>query len=146
MWLRQPFGYPQLHVYIHQDYNLASHTTYVVLILYMCGRRSYSLKPTPNYRFGEKLFYCNFIYSQSFCQNSEERKSLEISVLALTLASCLKSLQEYGNLQPQSLAASFKIKSYIFFLGILSPNKNYCYERNLCVCDFSQLTFTAECY
>ena len=47
-----------------------------VLILYMSGG-TYSLKSTPNDRFLfiEKLFMAIFIYFQSFCQKSTERKS-----------------------------------------------------------------------
>ena len=44
-----------------------------VLILYISGG-TYSLKSTPNDRF-EKLFIAIFIYSQSFCPKSAERKS-----------------------------------------------------------------------
>ena len=36
---------------------------------------TYSLTSTPSDRFFEKLFHCRFIYSQSFCQKSAERKS-----------------------------------------------------------------------
>ena len=45
-----------------------------VLILYKSGG-TYSLRPTPNYRFFETLFMAVLFYSQSFCQNSSERKS-----------------------------------------------------------------------
>ena len=44
-----------------------------VLILYISDG-TYSLKSTPNDRF-EKIFMEIFIYSQSFCQKSAERKS-----------------------------------------------------------------------
>ena len=47
---------------IRQDYELVSHTTFT---LYISGG-TYSLKPTPNDRFFEKLFMAIFIYSQSF--------------------------------------------------------------------------------
>ena len=45
-----------------------------VLILYINGG-TYGLKSTPNDKFFEKLFMAIFIYSQSFCQKSAERKS-----------------------------------------------------------------------
>ena len=46
-----------------------------VLILYISGG-TYSLKTTSNDRFFEKLFMAILFYSQSFCQKSAERKSL----------------------------------------------------------------------
>ena len=56
--------------------DLVSHTTYVVYVnfLYISGG-TYSLKSTLNGRCFEKLFHGRFIYSQSFCQKSAERKS-----------------------------------------------------------------------
>ena len=54
--------------------DLVSHTlTLYVLILYISGG-IYSLKTTPNDRFFWETFHGNFIYSQSFCQKSAERK------------------------------------------------------------------------
>ena len=45
-----------------------------MLILYISGG-TYCLKSTPNDRFFGKLFIAIFIYFQSFCQKSAERKS-----------------------------------------------------------------------
>ena len=45
-----------------------------VLILYISGTVAPSLKSTPGDRFFEKLFRAIFIYSQSLCQKSAERK------------------------------------------------------------------------
>ena len=56
--------------------DLVSHTIYVVCVnfLYISGG-TYSLKSTPNDRFWETIHGHFFIYSQSFCQKSAERKS-----------------------------------------------------------------------
>ena len=45
-----------------------------VLILYISGG-TYSLTSIPSDRFFEKLFMTIFIYSQSFCRKSAEKKS-----------------------------------------------------------------------
>ena len=73
-----------VHSYIHnwqlqtfsQDYGIASHTTNFmrVLILYVSGGTN-SLTSTPNDRFLRNFFMAYFIYSQSFCQKADERKS-----------------------------------------------------------------------
>ena len=70
-----------IHTYIIGHYNpsisiidLVSHTTYVVCFSFIHGV-IYSLQSTPNDRFFEKLFMAVFIYSQSSCQKSVERKS-----------------------------------------------------------------------
>ena len=47
-----------------------------VLILYISGG-THSLTSIPNDRFLEKLIMAIFIYSQSFCQKSAERKSMK---------------------------------------------------------------------
>ena len=50
---------------------------FCVLILYI-SEGTFGLKSTPNDRFFfEELFMAIFIYSQSFCQKSAERKSLK---------------------------------------------------------------------
>ena len=72
-----------LHTYIighynpfSQDYGLASHTTHVggVIIIYVSDG-TYSITWTLNDRFLRNFFMTGFIYSQSFCQKSAERKS-----------------------------------------------------------------------
>ena len=51
--------------------HLVSHTSYVVCVNFIHKWRViYSLKSSPNYRFLEKHFHANFIYSRSFCQKS----------------------------------------------------------------------------
>ena len=71
------------YTYIIGHYNpsvriidLVSHTTYVVSVNFIHKWRGpYSLKPTPNDRFFEKLFMAILFDAQSFCQKSAERKS-----------------------------------------------------------------------
>ena len=71
-----------IHTYIIGHYNtsvriidLVSHTTYVVCVNFIHKWGDLQLKLTPNDRFFEKLFMAIFIYSQSFCQKSAEKKS-----------------------------------------------------------------------
>ena len=71
------------HTYIHnwplqpfsQDYGLASHTTHVVCVNFIRERRDLQFNVDSERQFFEKLFHGSFIYSQSFCQKSAERKS-----------------------------------------------------------------------
>ena len=59
-----------------QNCGLASHTTYVVCFNFIREWRTYSLTSTLNvFIFCEKFFHGRFVYSQSFCQTSAERKS-----------------------------------------------------------------------
>ena len=51
------------------------HTIYVVCVNFIHKSGTYSLKSIPNARFFEKRFMAIFIYSQSFCNKSAERKS-----------------------------------------------------------------------
>ena len=64
------------------DYYYCSKMYYRVSFNITRGRKhacssdlTYSLTSTPNDRFFEKLFHGRFIYSQSYCQKSAERKS-----------------------------------------------------------------------
>ena len=70
-----------VHTYTHNmslqpftlDYDLASHTTYVVctLILYMSGGIC-SLRSTPNNRLFEKFYMVILFILRAFCQKSAE--------------------------------------------------------------------------
>ena len=64
-WLLQPFS---------QDYDLASRTTYVVYINFTGEWRDLQFKVDSERQVFEKVFHGNFIYPQSFCQESAERK------------------------------------------------------------------------
>ena len=74
-----------LHTYIHnwplqpfsQDYGLASHTTHVVCVNFKHEWRDLQFNVDSERKIFEKLFHGRFIYSQSFCQKSAERKSLK---------------------------------------------------------------------
>ena len=71
-----------LHTYIHnwplqpfrQDYGLASHTTHVVCVNLIHERRDLQFSVDYEWQIFEKLLHGRFIYSQSFCQKSAERK------------------------------------------------------------------------
>ena len=54
---------------------LVSHTTYVVCVNFIHEWRDLQFKVDSERQIFEKLFHGNFIYSQSFCQKSAERKS-----------------------------------------------------------------------
>ena len=71
-----------IHTYIIGHYNpsvrivgLVSHTTYVVCVNFIHKRRDLQFKVDFEQQIFEKLFMAIFIYSQSFCQKSAERKS-----------------------------------------------------------------------
>ena len=74
---------PLLHAYIHnwplqpfsQDYGLASHTTHVLCVNFICEWRDLQFNVDSERQSFEKLFHGRFIYSQSFCQKTAERKS-----------------------------------------------------------------------
>ena len=73
MYLYPIHNWSLLH--FSKDYRLSfSHQlTLRVLILYINGG-TYSLKPTPNYRFFEKRIMAILYHTQSFCQKPAERK------------------------------------------------------------------------
>ena len=72
-----------MHTYIHnwplqpfsQGYGLAFHTTHVVCFNFICEWWDLQFKVDFEGQIFEKLFRGRFIYSQSFCQKSAERKS-----------------------------------------------------------------------
>ena len=80
--------------YIIGHYNPSTRTEFLtplmlcVLILYISGG-TYNLKSAPNDRFFEKLFMAIFIYFESFCQKSAERKSAKKYFLYFVLMSGL---------------------------------------------------------
>ena len=70
-----------LHTYIISHYNpsvriidLVSHTTYVVCVNFIHKWRDLQFEVDSEWQIWE-TFHGNFIYSQSFCQKSAERKS-----------------------------------------------------------------------
>ena len=71
------------HTYIHnwplepfsQDYGLSSHTTHVVCVNFIHESRDLQFNVDSERQIFEKLFHGRFIYSQSFCQKSADRKS-----------------------------------------------------------------------
>ena len=65
-WSLQPFS---------QDYSLASHTTHVVYVNFIRDWRDLQFNDDSERQIFEKLFHGWFIYSQSFCQKTAERKS-----------------------------------------------------------------------
>ena len=65
-WPLQPFS---------QDYGLASHTTHFVCVNFIREKRDLQYNVDSEQQIFEKIFHCRFIYSQSFCQKSAERKS-----------------------------------------------------------------------
>ena len=65
-WPLQPFS---------QDYGLASLTIQVVCIDFIREWRDLRFNVDSERQIFEKLFHGRFIYSQSFCQKSAERKS-----------------------------------------------------------------------
>ena len=73
----------QVHTYIHnwplqpfsQDYGLASQPTHVVFVNFVREWRDLQFNVDFERQIFEKLFHGRFIYSQSFCQKSAERKS-----------------------------------------------------------------------
>ena len=72
----------KLHTHIHnsslqpfsQDYGLAFHTTYVECANSIQQWRELQFNVDFKRQILEKLFHGRFIYSQSFCQKSAERK------------------------------------------------------------------------
>ena len=72
-----------LHTYIHnwplqpfsQNYGLVSHTTHVVCVNFKHKWRDLQFKIDSERQIFEKLLHGSFIYSQSFCKKSAERKS-----------------------------------------------------------------------
>ena len=65
-WPLQPFS---------QDYSLASHTMHVVCVYFIREWRDQQFNVDFALQIFEKLFHGGFIYFQSFCQKSAERKS-----------------------------------------------------------------------
>ena len=71
------------HIYIHnwplqpftQDYGLASYTTHVACVNFIREWRDLQFNVDSERQIFEKLFLGRFIYSQSFCQKSDEKKS-----------------------------------------------------------------------
>ena len=71
------------HTYIHywplqhfsQDYGLASHTAHVVCVHFIREWRDLQFNVDSKRQIYGKLFHGRFIYSQSSCQKSAERKS-----------------------------------------------------------------------
>ena len=76
------FLHTYIHTYIHNwplqpfsmDYGLASHTTHVVCFNFIRQWHDLQFKIDSERQISEKLFHGRFIYSQSFCQKSSERK------------------------------------------------------------------------
>ena len=73
---------PSTYTYIIGHYNpsvriidLVSHTTYVVCVNFIHKWRDLQLKVDSERQIFWETFHGNFIYSQSFCQKSAERKS-----------------------------------------------------------------------
>ena len=74
---------PWLHTYIRnwplqpfsQYYDLGSHTTHVVCVKFIREWWDLQFNVDSKRQIFEKLFHGRFIYSQSFCQKSAERKS-----------------------------------------------------------------------
>ena len=71
-----------LHTYIIGHYNpsvsiidLVSHTTYVVCVNFIHKWRDLQFKVDSERQIFWETFHGNFIYSQSFCKKSAERKS-----------------------------------------------------------------------
>ena len=79
-WPLQPFS---------QDYGLASHTTHVVCVNFIRERWDLQFNVDSERQIFEKLFHGSFIYSQSFCQKSAERKSPKKYFLYFVLMSGL---------------------------------------------------------
>ena len=65
-WPLQPFS---------QDYGLASHITHVVCVNFIREWRDLQFNVDSEQQIFEKLFHGRFVYSQSFCHKSAERKS-----------------------------------------------------------------------
>ena len=65
-WSLQPFSL---------DYGLAFHTTHIVYINFIPEWRDVPLTLNPDDRFFEKPVQGGFIYFESFCQKSVEKKS-----------------------------------------------------------------------
>ena len=71
-----------MHTYIIGHYNpsvriidLVSHTTYIVCVNFIHKWWDLQFKVDFERQIFWETFHCNFIYSQSFCQKSAERKS-----------------------------------------------------------------------
>ena len=88
-------------VYIHnwsletfsQDYDLVSHTTYVVCNNFIRERQDLQF----NVDSGRQIFHGKFIYSQSFCHKSAENKSPKI-YLYNTLSTRPRRLPQFFSL------------------------------------------------
>ena len=70
----------ELHIYIISHYGLASHTTHIVCINCIGKWRDLQFNIDSERQIFNKLFHGSFIYSQSFCQKSAERKSSKIYI------------------------------------------------------------------
>ena len=78
---KSPFIVIVPYTYIHnsplqpfsQDYGLASHTTYIVCVNFICKWWDLQFNIDFELQILEKLFHGMFIYSQSYCQKSAER-------------------------------------------------------------------------
>ena len=65
-----------IHTYIiGQDYGPASHTIHIVCVNFIRDWLDLELKVDSKPQIFQKLFHARFIYFQSFCQKSAERKS-----------------------------------------------------------------------
>ena len=81
LWQKRIYTY--IHTYIHncllqpfnQDYGLAFHSTHVVCVNFIREWRNLQFNVDSERQIFEKLFHGRFIYLQSFCQKSAERKS-----------------------------------------------------------------------
>ena len=60
---------------LSQDYGLFSHTTHIMCVNFIREWRDLQFNVDSERQIFEKLFHGRFIYSQSFCQKSAERKS-----------------------------------------------------------------------
>ena len=65
-WSLHPFS---------QDYELSSHTTYVVCVNLIHSQRDLQFKVESERQIFWETFHAKFIYSPNFCQKSAERKS-----------------------------------------------------------------------
>ena len=110
-WPLQPFS---------QDYGLGSHTTHVVCVNFMREWRDLQFNVDSERQIFEKLFHGNFIYSQSFCQKSGERKSpRNKSLVALNV--CQVALSSWNQSLFTSIPWSSATMDSVIMVQLLSP-------------------------
>ena len=115
----------QLHTYIIGHYNpsvriidLVSHTTYVVLILYIIGG-TYCLKSTPNDRFFEKLFHDRFYLLSEFLPEICWEEIAE-EILGFSSNKPTHYLLDHGATATKTVNIDKWIKSFESFIKIIS--------------------------